>query len=190
MLRNFRVFLVPGWSHCGCGEHGYHISSSYETSTHVHRSRWLSICLCACMCGATENARHENAGPNCRGGKCGKSLYGKPKCEKVSQSSCICVQSYSFSISLQTYATRGVPYYRVSRIFMSRIFSVPVCVCVCVCVGDLLFYNSQSHIAVHAACLRISRAVHFTKMYLYSSIGNGQRRQPALCRHTFLVGVA
>jgi len=25
----------------------------------------------------------------------------------------------------QTYATRGVPYYRVSRIFMSRIFSVP-----------------------------------------------------------------
>jgi len=26
----------------------------------------------------------------------------------------------------QTYATRGVPYYRVSRIFMSRIFSVPV----------------------------------------------------------------
>ena len=23
--------------------------------------------------GATENARHENAGPNCRGGKCGKS---------------------------------------------------------------------------------------------------------------------
>ena len=26
----------------------------------------------------------------------------------------------------QTYATRGVPYYRVSRIFMSRIFSVRV----------------------------------------------------------------
>ena len=26
----------------------------------------------------------------------------------------------------QTYATRGVPYYRVSRNFMSRIFSVPV----------------------------------------------------------------
>jgi len=26
----------------------------------------------------------------------------------------------------QTYATRGVPYYRVSRIFMSRIFSVPL----------------------------------------------------------------
>ena len=26
----------------------------------------------------------------------------------------------------QTYATRGVPYFRVSRIFMSRIFSVPV----------------------------------------------------------------
>jgi len=30
----------------------------------------------------------------------------------------------------QTYATRGVPYYRVSRIFMSRIFSVPVSACV------------------------------------------------------------
>ena len=28
--------------------------------------------------------------------------------------------------NVQTYATRGVPYYRVSRIFMSRIFSVPV----------------------------------------------------------------
>ena len=47
-----------------------------------------------------ENARHKNAGPNCRGGKCWKSYYGKPKCEKVSQSSCICVHSYSFSISL------------------------------------------------------------------------------------------
>jgi len=44
---------------------------------------------------------HENAGQICRGGKCGKAnVYGKPKCEKVSQSSCICVQSYSFSISL------------------------------------------------------------------------------------------
>ena len=29
----------------------------------------------------------------------------------------------------QTYATRGAPYYRVSRIFMSRIFSVPPSVC-------------------------------------------------------------
>ena len=47
-----------------------------------------------------EIAGHENAGPICRCGKCGKSYYGKPKCEKVSQSSCICVQSYSFSISL------------------------------------------------------------------------------------------
>ena len=47
-----------------------------------------------------ENARHENAAPICKGGKCGKSSYGKPKCEKVSQSSCICVQTYSFSISL------------------------------------------------------------------------------------------
>jgi len=47
-----------------------------------------------------ENAGHENAGPICRNGKCGKSYNGKPKCEKVSQSSCICVQSYSFSISL------------------------------------------------------------------------------------------
>jgi len=44
-----------------------------------------------------EIAGRENAGPICRGGKCGKSQYGKPKCEKVSQSRCICVQSYSFS---------------------------------------------------------------------------------------------
>ena len=48
-----------------------------------------------------ENAGHENAGQICRGGKCGKAnVYGKPKCEKVSQSTCICVQSYSFSIGL------------------------------------------------------------------------------------------
>jgi len=55
------------------------------------------------------NLRHQFArveiagwkcGTNLRGGKCGKSYYGKPKCEKVSQSSCICVQSYSFNISL------------------------------------------------------------------------------------------
>jgi len=32
-----------------------------------------------------EIAGHENAGPICRGGKGGKSLYGKPKCEKMSQ---------------------------------------------------------------------------------------------------------
>ena len=32
-----------------------------------------------------EIAGHENAGPIFRGGKCGKSWYGKPKCEKVSQ---------------------------------------------------------------------------------------------------------
>ena len=30
----------------------------------------------------------------------GKVSMEKPKCEKVSQSSCICVQSYSFRISL------------------------------------------------------------------------------------------
>jgi len=44
-----------------------------------------------------ENAGYENAGQICRGGKCGKN-YEKPMCEKVSQSSCICVESYSFSI--------------------------------------------------------------------------------------------
>ena len=32
--------------------------------------------------------------------------------------------------AMDRHATRGVPYYRVSRIFMSRIFSVPVSACV------------------------------------------------------------
>jgi len=38
----------------------------------------------------------------------------------------------------QTYATRGVPYFRVSRIFMSRIFSVPASL-TCVFIHEITF---------------------------------------------------
>ena len=47
--------------------------------THVDRSL-------TCCSGATENARHENAGPNCRGGNAGKvSMESQivKKCLKV-----------------------------------------------------------------------------------------------------------
>jgi len=137
-----------------------------------------SVCLSACMCGATENARHENAGPNCRGGKCGKSLYGKPKCEKVSQSSCVCVQSYSFSISLQTYATRGVPYYRVFFAFSCLAFSASPYVSVSVCASVIYCSTTHSHTllcmlpAYASAELYISRKCIYILALEMASAGN------------------
>ena len=65
--------------------------------------------------GATENARHEFAAPVCTGRNlrdmkmrdqfarvenAGKISMESQSVKKMSQSSCICVQSYSFSIRL------------------------------------------------------------------------------------------
>ena len=51
----------------------------------------------------------------------------------------------------QTYATRGVPYYRVSRIFMSRIFSVPRTACI------VRRQHDGSATCGYDACCRTSR---------------------------------
>jgi len=69
----------------------------------------------------------------CETWKCGTNLHGWKMREKLvvgGEIWCSFLSTHAFLLGdEQTYATRGVPYYRVSRIFMSRIFSVPITVC-------------------------------------------------------------